>query len=76
MRSRYVLLSMMLLAVACDGDGCHGGPDGPATRFCQQTFARLKAMDAGPGSGPSCEQCCVQEVHYQGRIEDGLCVCR
>lgn len=75
MRSRHVLLSMMLLAVACDGDGCHGGPDGPATKFCQETFARLN-MDAGLGLAPSCAQCCIQEVHYEGRIENGLCVCR
>ena len=73
---RSLTTALMLALVACDGDGCHGGPNGPATQFCQQAIVRAQAADAGAGSVPPCEQCCIQEVHYQGRIENGLCVCR
>jgi hypothetical protein len=72
----WLVVVVLLSLAACDGDGCHGGPDGPATRFCQQAIARGREMDSSPTLVPSCEQCCIQEVHYKGRMENGLCVCR
>jgi hypothetical protein len=74
MRTPWIVLTTVL--VACDGDGCNGGPNGPATKFCQEALARVRSADGGAGLGPSCEQCCIQEVHYKGRVENGLCVCR
>jgi len=71
-----VLLGVSLLVAACDGDGCSGGPNGPATKFCQDAIARARSVDGGAALVPPCEQCCVQEVHYKGVIENGLCVCR
>ncbi len=76
MRWRWLSTALMLVLVGCDGDGCNGGPDGPATKFCQEAIARAQAKDGGMGSVPPCEQCCVQEVHYKGNMENGLCVCR
>jgi hypothetical protein len=71
-----VTLALALALGSCDGDGCHGGPNGPATKFCQEQIARL-GPDASVGSPEAiCAGCCVQEVHYVGTIKNGLCVCR
>ena len=75
MRATWLLLAALL--ASCDGDGSYGGPDGPATRWCQQQMASLRGSDASLGSPEGfCAGCCVQEVRYKGRIENGVCVCR
>lgn len=69
------LLAIAALVASCDGDGCNGGPTGSATKFCQDSIARIG--DASLGTPAEiCKGCCKQEVEYQGRIENGLCVCR
>lgn len=76
-RTSKLALSIAAVAlVGFDGDGCNGGPNGPATKFCQDTLARANLPDADARLFPSCAQCCIQEVPYKGRIENGLCVCR
>ena len=67
-------LALAIVLTACDGDGCYGGPDGPASKFCQDAIAR--AGDGGMAAADICKQCCIQEVPYKGTIENGLCVCR
>jgi hypothetical protein len=61
--------------VSCDGDGCNGGPNGPASKFCQSAIERATG-DAAMPPAEICKRCCVQEVPYEGRIENGKCVCR
>ncbi|GMV16174.1 MAG: hypothetical protein HS104_33350 [Polyangiaceae bacterium] len=65
--------ALLLALLACDSDGMHGGPNGDATRFCQESLGRI---DAGPTQlAEACKSCCTQEVRYEGRIDDGKCVC-
>ena len=73
MRRRAIIL--LVFACACDGDGCNGGPDGPASKYCQGEIARV-GKSATMSEAAICKQCCIQEVPYEGRIEDGKCVCR
>jgi hypothetical protein len=64
-----------LMLLACDGDGCHGGPSGPASTLCQGQIARIgDAASQSPAA--ICKACCIQEVPYVGTIENGVCVCR
>lgn len=72
---RLLLLFLVTLA-ACDGDGCSGGPSGAATRYCQQAIAGTLGVDGAVPPAVICKQCCIQEVPYEGRLEDGKCVCR
>lgn len=74
-RTATLGLALLLLALlACDSDGKHAGPNGGATRFCQEALGHI---DAGPTLlAEACQSCCTQEVKYQGRVEDGKCVCR
>ncbi len=71
---RRVAFAMFFLC-ACDGDGCNGGPEGPASKYCQGEIARI-ASDAAIPVASICKQCCIQEVPYEGKIENGKCVCR
>jgi len=73
--ARPLLLFLVTLA-ACDGDGCNGGPSGPATRYCQQAIANTLGVDGAMPPAVICKQCCIREVPYEGRLEDGKCVCR
>jgi len=66
----------ILVVLACDGDGCNGGPNGSASKFCQGEIARVSGSDAAMPAADICKSCCIQEVPYEGRIEDGKCVCR
>jgi hypothetical protein len=70
---RWSLFACLLFiaAASCDGDGCYGGPNGAATKFCQQALEK-----ADPARlAESCKQCCIQEVPYEGRIVNGQCIC-
>ncbi len=76
MRSELFFYLVAFLLVACDGDGCNGGPHGPATKFCQETVDRYVGVDGAMPLAEICKSCCIQEVPYVGRLEDGKCVCR
>jgi hypothetical protein len=71
---RALLLWCALLVASCDGDGCNGGPNGPASKFCQESLGGIDA--SAEHIATSCKTCCLQEVPYKGTVEDGLCVCR
>jgi len=69
------LVTILVLVSSCDGDGCNGGPTGPASRYCQNAMTTIPSTSAA-SSAAICKQCCIQEVPYKGTMDDGLCVCR
>jgi hypothetical protein len=70
----YVFFALALLS--CDGDGCNGGPNGSATKFCQDAIDRTRGVDGAMPPDQICKSCCIQEVPYNGEMEKGRCICR
>jgi hypothetical protein len=74
---RFAGRRVVLLAFgSCDGDGCKGGPNGPASKFCQDAIDRTLGVDSAMVPARICKSCCIQEVRYKGEIENGKCICR
>jgi hypothetical protein len=71
-RTIFLTAALAAAGASCDGDGCYGGPNGPATKFCQQSLTSVDSAHVAD----ACKTCCIQEVPYTGKIEDGKCVCR